>query len=205
MDLYEYFISCEMFRQILEAVNYLHELNPKIIHRDLKPDKILIAHNVRNGRFLKLCDFGLSTVHDKRVHYRTTRQHTADIGDVRYIAPEVFQGKKYNHKCDVYALALIGGNIFDLDVFDLNNSQPYSKAHTALNAPVLELQTILDSMFTNTWAKRPECREVIDKYNEWSIDQNILTNDTEFDGTLHRLQANDNSFFYQILTSILNK
>ncbi|CAG2175925.1 unnamed protein product [Oppiella nova] len=203
MDLYEYFISCEMFRQILEAVNYLHEMNPKIIHKDLKPDNILIAQNVRDGRFLKLCDFGLSTVHDKRVHYRTTRQHMADIGNIRYIAPEVFQGKKYNHKCDVYALALIGGNIFDLDVFDLNISQTYSTAHTTLTAPVLELQTLLASMFTSTWAKRPECREVIDKHHEWSIDKNILTNDTEFDGTLQRLEANDNSFFYLFLISIL--
>ncbi|CAG2177140.1 unnamed protein product [Oppiella nova] len=88
MDLYEYFISCDIFRQILECVQYLHELNPPVIHRDLKPENILIASNVRNGRFLKLCDFGLATVHDKRIHYRTTRKHTADIGDMRYQAPE---------------------------------------------------------------------------------------------------------------------
>ncbi|CAG2172809.1 unnamed protein product [Oppiella nova] len=115
MDLYEYFISCEIFRQILKCVQYLHELNPQIIHRDLKPDNILIAHNVRNGRFLKLCDFRLATVHDKRIHYRTTRKHTADIGDMRYQSPEVGQGRKYGHKSDIYSLALIGGNIFDVD------------------------------------------------------------------------------------------
>ncbi|CAG2172810.1 unnamed protein product [Oppiella nova] len=116
MDLYEYFISCEIFRQILECVQYLHELNPPVIHRDLKPENILIAHNVRNGRFLKLCDFGLATVHDKRIHYKTTRKHTADIGDMRYQAPEVGQGRKYGHKSDIYSLALIGGNIFDVDL-----------------------------------------------------------------------------------------
>ena len=41
----EYFISCEILRQILECVQYLHELNPRIIHRDLKPENILIAEN----------------------------------------------------------------------------------------------------------------------------------------------------------------
>ncbi|CAG2166191.1 unnamed protein product [Oppiella nova] len=61
------------------------EVKPQIIHRDLKPDNILIEHNVRKGRFLKLCDFGLATVHDKRVHYRTTKKHTEDVGDILYI------------------------------------------------------------------------------------------------------------------------
>ncbi|CAG2172498.1 unnamed protein product, partial [Oppiella nova] len=33
MDCVEYFISCEILRQILESVQYLHELDPQIIHR----------------------------------------------------------------------------------------------------------------------------------------------------------------------------
>ncbi|CAG2168293.1 unnamed protein product [Oppiella nova] len=45
LNCYEYFISCEIFREILECVQYLHELNPQIIHRDLKPDNILIDRN----------------------------------------------------------------------------------------------------------------------------------------------------------------
>ncbi|CAG2169491.1 unnamed protein product, partial [Oppiella nova] len=116
MDLYEYFISCDIFQQILECVQYLHELNPQIIHRDLKPDNILIAENIRNGRFVKLCDFGLATVHDKTIHYKSERKHTSDIGDLRYQAPEIGHGKKYGHKSDIYSLALISGEIFDVDV-----------------------------------------------------------------------------------------
>ncbi|CAG2183991.1 unnamed protein product [Oppiella nova] len=80
MDCVEYLISCEILRQILESVQYLHELNPQIIHRDLKPENILIAEN--------LCDFGLATVLDKRIHYQTNNKHTADVGDMRYMAPE---------------------------------------------------------------------------------------------------------------------
>ncbi|CAG2169642.1 unnamed protein product [Oppiella nova] len=38
----------ELKPQILESVQYLHELNPQIIHRDLKPDNILIEGNGRN-------------------------------------------------------------------------------------------------------------------------------------------------------------
>ncbi|CAG2167064.1 unnamed protein product [Oppiella nova] len=75
MDLYEYFISCELFREILERVQYLHELDPQIIHRDLKPENILID---RHGR----------DVHDKRIHGQTRYKHTADVGDIHYEAPE---------------------------------------------------------------------------------------------------------------------
>ncbi|CAG2165492.1 unnamed protein product [Oppiella nova] len=31
--------------ELLECVQYLHELNPQIIHRDLKPGNVLIADN----------------------------------------------------------------------------------------------------------------------------------------------------------------
>ncbi|CAG2174599.1 unnamed protein product [Oppiella nova] len=180
MDCIEYFISCEIFRQILEAVQYLHELDPKIIHRDLKPDNILIDTNAGNDRFVKLCDFGLATVHDKRIHYRTTQKHTADVGDLHYIAPEVSQGKKYNQKCDVYAVGLIGGKLFDINVeeIDQDNPKDYSTTHTVLNAPVLQLQTILDSMDCGIkWHKRPDCRQVLGKYKDWSVDCNIVVTD----------------------------
>ncbi|CAG2170883.1 unnamed protein product [Oppiella nova] len=112
---YEYIISCELFRQILECVQYLHELNPQIIHRDLKPDNILVARKVRNGRFIKLADFGLATIHDSNIH-NTLNKHTAQVGDLRFMAPEIMQGIKYNHKSDIYSLALIGGEIFDLNL-----------------------------------------------------------------------------------------
>ncbi|CAG2161407.1 unnamed protein product [Oppiella nova] len=91
MDCIEYFISCEIFRQILESVQYLHELNPQIIHRDLKPENILIAENIRNGRFIKLCDFGLAKVHDKNINYMTRDKHSTGVGTIKYQAPEVVQ------------------------------------------------------------------------------------------------------------------
>ncbi|CAG2166211.1 unnamed protein product [Oppiella nova] len=89
MDCVEYFISCEIFREILESVQYLHELNPQIIHRDLKPHNILIDRNGRNGRFVKLCDFGLAVVHQKSIHLLTSKRHTSGVGTLGYIAPEV--------------------------------------------------------------------------------------------------------------------
>ncbi|CAG2166785.1 unnamed protein product [Oppiella nova] len=91
MNSIEFYISCHIFKEILECVQYLHELNPPVIHRDLKPDNILVAKTVRNGRYLKVADFGLATVH----------QHSSGKGDLKYQAPEVGQGVVYNHKIDV--------------------------------------------------------------------------------------------------------
>jgi serine/threonine protein kinase len=45
----EYYISSELFKETLEAVNYLHSLKPPIIHRDLKPTNILITEGKNAG------------------------------------------------------------------------------------------------------------------------------------------------------------
>ncbi|CAG2172808.1 unnamed protein product [Oppiella nova] len=119
-----------------QSLRNILEVKPQIIHRDLKPDNILITKNVRNGRFIKLCDFGLATVHEKRIHYITKHKHTADVGDTR--------------------------------------RQRYSTTFPILNAPVFQMQKVLVSMITTNWTERPECREVLHKYNEWSIDRNII-------------------------------
>ncbi|CAG2178047.1 unnamed protein product, partial [Oppiella nova] len=121
----EYFISCEILRQILESVQYLHELNPQIIHRDLKPENILIAENVRNGRFIKLCDFGLAVEHQKLCdfglaveHQKVSQSHTRNVGTPKYMAPDLDQSKngRFIKLCD-----------FDLAVEHQNESQSHTR------------------------------------------------------------------------------
>ena len=87
MNSIEFYISCQLFKELLESVGYLHESNPPIIHRDLKPHNILITEESRNGRFLKLCDFGLATFDSL-----TTVSHSVGKGTPQYMAPEVYEG-----------------------------------------------------------------------------------------------------------------
>ena len=108
MDCVEYFISCEIFRQILESVQYLHELNPQVIHRDLKPENILIAENVRKGRFVKLCDFGLAIE-----HHMASQSHSICKGTPKYMAPELYQSK-YTNKVDIFSLGILSMELFDI-------------------------------------------------------------------------------------------
>ncbi|CAG2164317.1 unnamed protein product, partial [Oppiella nova] len=95
---FNYYISYEIFRELTECVQFLHEKH--IIHRDLKPDN--------------LCDFGLAKEVVNIDSYNMSKAtHTADVGDpgiyqapealgtVDYMAPEVLT-KDYNHLIDIY-------------------------------------------------------------------------------------------------------
>jgi serine/threonine protein kinase len=57
-----FYILFQLFVELLKCLNFLLSLNLPIIHRDLKPKNILITNGM-NGRFVKLCDFGLATFH----------------------------------------------------------------------------------------------------------------------------------------------
>jgi serine/threonine protein kinase len=111
----EYYMTCEIFRQTLEYVQYMHGLSPPVIHRDLKPENILISYDSEHDRFVKLCDFGLAAVHNKTINNQGSNAHTMDVGTIAYQAPEIAKGVKYDHKSDVYSLAVIGAELFELD------------------------------------------------------------------------------------------
>ncbi len=87
----------KIFKQILEAVNYLHAHG--VCHRDLKPENILFS-NVADDSCLKLIDFGLSKVIDGDKNLKGA------VGTTFYMAPEVITGN-YNEKCDIWACGVI--------------------------------------------------------------------------------------------------
>lgn len=68
----------------------------KIIHRDIKPQNIFYS---KNGDY-KLGDFGIAKTVEK-----TTGGTKA--GTPKYMAPEVYHNKPYNHTADIYSLGLV--------------------------------------------------------------------------------------------------
>ena len=130
----EYYISCKIFIEILEALNYLQEQNPPILHRDIKPENILYTDKgLHTGIFFKLCDFGLAKLYGRSTDNITvsninlnnlnhinndqssmSTSNTIGVGTNKYMAPEVWDGK-YDTKADIYSLSIVGQQIFDLD------------------------------------------------------------------------------------------
>ncbi|MBC7253827.1 MAG: serine/threonine protein kinase [Actinobacteria bacterium] len=81
---------------VCEALGYAHRQG--IIHRDVKPDNIFV---LQNGN-IKLADFGIA-----KMIRMSDRTHTDVIlGTPNYIAPEVIQGRPYDHRVDIFALGV---------------------------------------------------------------------------------------------------
>ncbi|CAG2100760.1 unnamed protein product [Medioppia subpectinata] len=154
MNCVEYYISCEIFRELLQCVQYLHELSPQIIHQDLKPDNILVSMcgSQSNGHYFKLCDFGLAAIHNRNAYELTGGKHSAGVGTVGFQAPEVSRGLPYNHLSDVFSLSKI-------DISDVDPDCPgvYS-SNEVLNKSWYNLVEVLAAMYsTPGWTSRPEC------------------------------------------------
>ncbi len=68
-----------------------------IVHRDIKPDNIFISPS---GNY-KLGDFGIARIVEQ------TTQALSRKGTYAYMAPEVYWGKDYDQRVDIYSLGLV--------------------------------------------------------------------------------------------------
>lgn len=98
-------------RQVLEATQFLHERN--VIHRDITPMNTFVFARAP-GLYCKLGDFGLA----KEVSLGSMPSEA--VGTPAYAAPEVFNGKQYDHKVDIYSCGVL---IFRLLTGDERASQ----------------------------------------------------------------------------------
>ena len=76
----------------LEQCEKLH-----ILHRDIKMDNLFISPL----GFVKLGDFGVARQLEKSICSYSSR------GTLSYMAPEVYQGKRYGEQADIYSLGIV--------------------------------------------------------------------------------------------------
>jgi len=85
--------AMSLTKQMLSALQYMHAKG--IVHRDLKPENLLYS-SFDEGASLKISDFGFAK--DTTGGIDLSEQ----LGTQGYAAPEVFSGKTYDAKCDIW-------------------------------------------------------------------------------------------------------
>ncbi len=94
-------VILDLFTDIAIGLKYLHAND--IIHRDIKPANILVDHK-SNPKSATIIDFGVSIIlPEGNFDYARTK-----IGTPYFMSPEQAEAnRKYNNKCDVWALGCI--------------------------------------------------------------------------------------------------
>jgi len=87
-----------VFRQFMQGLHACHEKG--IAHRDLKPDNILLDADFN----LKIVDFGFAK---KFVSEEQRKYMATQLGTRGYMAPEIYEGKRYTEKCDIFSAGII--------------------------------------------------------------------------------------------------
>ncbi|RQM06998.1 hypothetical protein DH86_00000150 [Scytalidium sp. 3C] len=91
--------ASQTIRQVLEAVDYLHDNN--VVHRDLKPENLLYLTRDPHSD-LVLADFGIAKMLDSKDEVLTTM-----AGSFGYAAPEVMLKKGHGKPVDMWSLGVI--------------------------------------------------------------------------------------------------
>lgn len=107
MKTIEYFICCEILKEILKGLKCLHNCDPPIIHGNFNLHNVLITYANIGKSFVKLSGYGLAKY---KYIYEIECQHPAHG---RHIAPEVMADERYYDKSDIYSLGVICQHVFD--------------------------------------------------------------------------------------------
>ena len=84
------------------ALEHAHERG--VVHRDVKPQNVLIPDAPRSAAGVaKLADFGVAHLAGDEPLTRTGDV----VGTLAYMAPEQAEGKRIDHRCDLYSLGIV--------------------------------------------------------------------------------------------------
>jgi serine/threonine-protein kinase len=148
--------TTHILHQVADALAYAH--NARVIHRDLKPDNILFS-----GHHVFLADFGIARLETTSTSTPTVTFTGAIAGTPAYMAPEQIVGAGIDHRCDIYAMGVLGYELLTGTPPFTGRTQDVVAAHlTRLPEPVERLRqdtpASLAAIVMRCLAKQPEQR-----------------------------------------------
>ncbi|HDP35956.1 MAG TPA: serine/threonine protein kinase [Candidatus Hydrogenedentes bacterium] len=168
--------SLHIISQLCIALKYAHHFT---IHRDIKPDNIMITR----GNNIKLMDFGISKLHDKR---HETKDSSV-VGTPYYMAPEQMCNlPDIDSRADIYSVGVV---MYELLTGSLpgNIPQPISQLNDEtpleLDAVVMKcLAPERDKRYNNASELREALRPIIEGLHFSSSSGGISSKDSKGDG-----------------------
>ena len=176
----------QFMKEIISAVEYLHNQSPPIIHRDIKPENILIDQNGKS----KLADFGWASFDNGRKDIETY------CGTPEYLAPEMINRAGHDKSVDIWALGVLlfemlaGRTPFNLIGNDnelynsikkvnINWPDDFPKLAKDLISKILCInpkdRLSLDEIINHQWFKNtPSLRPYLDNNNNDNINNNKI-------------------------------
>ena len=139
----------EVLTQLLIGLNYLHKKG--IIHRNLESKNIFLTKN----RLIKISDFNSCLLMNK------SNINQPHINKSLYTAPEIWNKKKFNYKCDIWSLGCIIYEMASLSLpFSLDNSNKMLDFKDGKIKPIPEfysskLKSVINDMLALDPSKRP--------------------------------------------------
>ena len=154
-------INCEIFCQLLNGLDYLHNV-ARVVHRDIKLENIMFDAN----HVPKFIDFGFARTFSEDDQYLSTI-----CGSLFYVPPEMIHERKYDKSADIWSLGvvlfgLVTGrlpfyNTSTLELVEaITTKEPHYSRNTSAN-----LRDLLSLMLIKDPSKRITIEEI--KRHPW--------------------------------------
>lgn len=136
--------ALEIVPAVCDALQFAHDKG--VVHRDIKPENIMVD---TDGN-VKIADFGLAKLLNKKTQGPTLTQAHQVMGTMHYMAPEQFERPlDVDHRADIYSLGVV---IYELltGELPLGRFAPPSKK--------VSVDVRLDEIVLQTLEKEPSLR-----------------------------------------------
>jgi len=126
--------ATRILAEVADALSYAHAAG--VLHRDIKPENILLE-----GRHAVLADFGVARAIQEATAGGKLTATGAAVGTPGYMSPEQVAGDHVDLRADVYALGVVGYEMFaGKPPFEGPSAQAVLAAH--LTTPPLPLREV---------------------------------------------------------------